>query len=129
MTLRIEHGDVDRWVAQMDRAASDAPAEAAKVVERGAVNIKKDARNRVTGLAHAPAYPRSITYDTWQGLRGPMAEIGPDKTRRQGALGNILEHGTLNNAPVPHMLPAAQAEAPRFERALEDLGTRLLGDR
>lgn len=126
MTVRLEHGDLDRWVATLDKAVSRAPEEATKVVGKGALNIKNDARRRATGIRHAPAYPHAITYDQWQGLRGPVAEIGPDKNKRQGALGNIFEHGTLNNAPIPHMGPAGAAEAPRFERALGDLGVRLL---
>lgn len=129
MTVRLEHGDLDRWVATLDKAASRAPEEATKVVARGALNIKNDARRRTTGIRHAPAYPNAITYDQWQGLRGPAAEIGPDKDRRQGALGNILEHGTIKNSPRPHMGPVAAAEAPRFERALDDLGVRLLEQR
>jgi hypothetical protein len=129
MKVRLDHGDVARWVAKLDDVTSQAPAEVTKVVGRGALNIKNDARRRATGIRHAPAYPSAITYDQWQGLRGPAAEIGPDKDRRQGALGNILEYGTVKNAPIPHMGPAGAAEAPRFERALEDLSVRLLEQR
>lgn len=127
MSLRIEHGDLDRWVLKLDEAVSEAPDEAAKVVERGALNIKDDARRRISGHPHAPAYPSTITYDTYRGLRGPVAEIGPDKGKRQGALGNILEYGTVNNAPLPHMIPAAEDELPKFERAMEDLAVKALG--
>ena len=127
MTLRVDRGDLDRWVAKMDQAISDTPNEAAKVVAKGALNIKNGARQRISGHPSAPAYPSSITYDTWMGLRGPMAEIGPDKNRRQGALGNILEYGTVKNAPIPHIKPAADEELPRFEAAMEDLAGRVLG--
>jgi len=58
-----------------------------------------------------------------------VAEIGPDKLRRQGPLGNLLEYGSVHNAPHPHMIPAAEAEQPRFEQAMEDLSARLLEDR
>lgn len=88
------------------------------VVAKAAVTVKKDAAKRASGLAHAPSYPRSITYDQFHTPFTSQAEIGPDKDRRQGALGNILEFGTLKNAPVPHLIPAADAEAPRFEAAI-----------
>src|SRR5690606_40870780 len=71
MTLRVDRGDLDRWVAKMDQAISDTPGEAAKVVAKGALNIKNGARQRISGHPSAPAYPSSITYDTWMGLRGP----------------------------------------------------------
>ncbi|QLQ37988.1 hypothetical protein [Micromonospora robiginosa] len=106
-----------------------APQEARKVVQRAVLNIKTDAQRRVGGLRHAPAYPRSISYDTRETPVGPEAEIGPDKGRRQGALGNLIEFGSVNNAPRPHINPAADAELPRFERAMEDLAVRLLGER
>lgn len=129
MTLRFDHGELDRWSAKLDKAASAAPEEVTKVVAKGALNIKNSARSRITGHPHAPAYPSSITYDMRQGLRGPEAEIGPDKERRQGALGNVLEYGTTNNAPLPHIAPATAEELPRFEQALTNLGARLLEER
>ena len=103
-----------------------APAEVRKVVQKGALNIKTDARKRITGLRHAPFYPLAIGYDSKETPTGASAEIGPDKEKKQGDLGNILELGTPKNAPRPHLVPALAAEGPRFERALEALGVRLL---
>jgi len=107
-------------------AARTAPAETRQVVTKGALNIKVDAQRRVSRLAHAPAYPRAITYDTRATPAGAWADIGPDKERRQGALGNLLEYGSVHNEPIPHMGPAARAEAPRFERAMQDLAAKPL---
>jgi len=125
--MDLDHRDVDRWVVRLDQVVSQVPEEVTKVVARGAFNIKKDAQRRARGIGrHARRYPYSIGYDVYQGLRGPTAEIGPDKNRPQGALGNLLEYGSVNNPPHPHMIPAGAAEAPRFEQALGDLAVRLL---
>jgi hypothetical protein len=124
--MRIDHGDVDRWIVDLDKAISDAPDEAAKVVGRGALNIKNGARRRIGRPAHAPAYGYSIGYDMRNTMRGPEAESGPDKNRRQGALGNLLEYGSVNNAPIPHIAPAVADELPKFEQAMEDLAGKLL---
>lgn len=98
-----------------------------KVVERAAVNIKKDWQQRWSGIAHAPALPAAITYDPLDWAVGSVrTEIGPDKQRRQGALGNIIEFGTKNNGPIPGGLPALAAETPRFEKAVGVFGVRLL---
>lgn len=120
------HG-VEVLAADFGRAADIALTGVRKVVQKGALNIKTDARRRVTGLAHAPAYPYSITYDTEIKRNRVEAEIGPDKDKRQGALGNLLEYGSVKNPPIPHMAPAAQAELPRFEKALEDLAAKATG--
>jgi hypothetical protein len=109
------------------KAPGVAAAEARQVVAKGALNIKTDARRRVTGLKHAPAYPSSITYDSHEVAGSAWAEIGPDKQRRQGALGNLLEYGSVKNAPRPHMRPAAEAERPKFEAAMQSLAEKALG--
>lgn len=125
--IRFDAPELRVVVDAINKASRVAVPDAAAVVGKGALNIKKDAARRVTGLKHAPAYPRSITYDLYTSLTGPAAEVGPDKNKRQGALGNILEYGTTKNAPIPHLGPAADAEEPRFAKALEDLAVKALG--
>jgi hypothetical protein len=114
-------------IADLDRAVSRAPGEVGKVVNKGALNIKTDWARRWSGLSHAPAAGASVTFDTYFLPGSARAEIGPDKGRRQGALGNLLEYGSVHNAPIPGGLPSLEAEAPRTERALSDLAERLLG--
>lgn len=129
--IEIEHGDVDAWAELLGDAAESAHGEAKKVVAKGALNIKTGAAERIDGLAHAPHYPKAITYDELDEADGPAAEVGPDKERKQGALGNILEHGApeQNTPPRPHLAPAADEESPRFEKQLEELCARLLEGR
>jgi len=114
--------------ADLERAAKIAPKEARKVVQRGLQNIKTDWRQRWTGYAHAPRLPYSITYDTSISLGGRIeGEVGPDKDKPQGALGNLFEFGSIKNAPIPGGMPALQAEQPKFEKAMEQLGLDSLG--
>lgn len=111
----------------IERAARIMPAEAAGVVTKAAVNVKADARRRASGIKHAPAYPYSIGFDDvtvtpiWV-----QTYVGPDKDKRQGALGNILEYGTVHNAPIPHLGPAAEAEEPKFAKAMDELAAKAL---
>lgn len=127
-SIKVDAGEVQDLAEMLVKAAGVAPVEARAAVAKGALNIKNDARRRISGLAHAPAYPNSITYDSHETATGGWAEIGPDKGKRQGALGNLLEFGSVKNAPHPHMAPAAEAERPKFERAMEDLGVKALKD-
>jgi hypothetical protein len=119
-------GELRAWEADLELAADRAPEEAERVVGRGCLNIKRDWQRRWSGLAHAPALPYAISYDVdRQGdiIRG---ETGPDKLKRQGALGNLVEFGSVNNAPTPGGAPALDAEVPRFVKAVGDLGVELL---
>lgn len=95
-----------------------------KAIEVTARNVRDTARENATGMAHAPAFPYSITYDIeGAGNRGTgsqlTAEIGPDKARPQGALGNLIEFGSINNAPQGIMHGALQANQADFERGLD----------
>jgi hypothetical protein len=126
-TVKFDFSETRVMLDAISKATAVTPAATMAVVVKGALNIRDDARRRVSGLRHAPQYPRSITVDTYVSLSGPSAVIGPDKAKPQGALGNILEYGTTKNAPIPHLAPAAEAEAPRFEAALETLAVKALG--
>jgi len=117
---------LDDLVRTLGKAVEVTPAAVRLVVQRGAQNVKLTAQRRVAGLKHAPAYPRAITYDTSETLFGASAEIGPDKAKPQGALGNLIEFGSVHNPPIPHMLPAGDAEQPRFEAAMESLVVKSL---
>lgn len=104
-----------------------AAATATAIVTKGAQNIKEAMRTDAQGIGHAPDFPDAITYDVHQTLAGPEAEIGPDKDRRQGALGNILYFGTSKNAPVRNPSVGIDAELPRFEKALAEAAEPDLG--
>lgn len=127
MTGRVE--GLDELVADLTAAPRKVAVGAVAVVTKAAVNIRDDARRFASGIAHAPAYPASITYDldvsyTTGDVR---AEIGPDKDRTQGALGNILEYGTSKNAPLSHLGPALDIEGPRLVDGMADMAGRVLG--
>lgn len=126
MKITVKDAGLNEWIGVLEDAAVDVLPEARKVIAKAALNIKKDAQKKISGVAHAPHYPRAIGYDTAISGTTVSAEIGPDKNKRQGALGNILEYGTSNNAPLAHLGPALDYEAPNLERYLGQLGEDLL---
>ena len=99
------------------------------VVTRGAMNVKRDwrANARATAGQHARRYPDSVTYDVTYTPVGVSAEIGPDKARPQGALGNLLEFGSVHNPPHMDGARALAAETPQFLAALAALAGRTAG--
>jgi hypothetical protein len=125
--MEVSVTGLNELIAGLDRAHSKALPETEQVVAKGALNVKRDWARRWGGLAHAPALPAAVTYDLFHLPGSIRAEVGPDKGKRQGALGNLLEFGSAHNAPRPGGLPALSAEAPRMEKALADLAEKLLG--
>lgn len=109
------------------RNVDQAETEMVRIVTRGALNVKNGWRTNAIGTsgAHARAYPYSITYDVNPMPGGASAEIGPDKGKKQGALGNLLEYGSVNNAPHNDGGRALIAEHPRFEAQVIALTQRL----
>lgn len=103
--------------------------EAKKVVGQGCNNIKKDAQRIVRAASHRgylPHYPRAITYDVKAAGSVVVGEVGPDPARLQGGLGRVIENGSVNNAPIPHLSPSLDAEESKFGRYMEELGAQLL---
>lgn len=117
-SIRLDTSGLKWLGADLGRVAGRTVPAVIAVVERGAVNVKKDWQGRWQGLAHAPFLAASVSYDMKVGVGRISAEIGPDKNKRQGALGNIVEFGTPKNAPHPGGGPALRVEAPKFAKAL-----------
>lgn len=123
MSFTIDTGEIDLLAADLRKAPQLVGADLRGIIQKGALNIKNEARRFASGLRHAPHYPSSITYDTYYGTGGVMAEIGPDRALgpgKQGFLGAILEYGGTHSGPNAHMGPALDREGPRFEQALAD---------
>lgn len=116
----FDASDLSKLAADVGTATIWAEKYLRKALEVTARHVRDTARENATGLAHAPAFPYSISYDV--GATG--AEIGPDKSRAQGALGNLLEYGSRNNAPLGIMHGALQANEEDFERGV----TRAIDD-
>jgi hypothetical protein len=93
-------------------------AEIRAIIQKGALVIKTKMQDEVKGLAHAPSFPSSITYETKVTATGIEAVIGPDKGRRQGALGNLLYYGSSKNGPVANLAGPLEAEGKVVENLL-----------
>ncbi|MFR9796631.1 hypothetical protein ACL02U_12105 [Streptomyces sp. MS06] len=127
--MTVDVSQVQRLSRDLYRAGPQVQVRVRAVVERGAVNVKRDWRANAAASAgrHARLYPASISYDMRHFTGGAIAEIGPDKGRPQGALGNLLEYGSSKNPPHMDGARAITAEAPRFEEQIAAaVGRRVL---
>ncbi len=124
--MSFDVSGLNELVADLTAAPRRVQVKTAAVVLKGAVNVQKDWRQRASGLAHAPAYPASVTYEAgWKGSAFE-AQVGPDKGLPQGALGNLIEFGSVNSPPHGDGSAAMDTEAPKFEKAMGDLADEAL---
>lgn len=135
----VDTSELDRLAADLGRVPSTAGKFIRQAVEVTARHVKDDWRDEAKGMAHAPAFPYSVGYDIGAGygmslgqsasavLSGGIvsagsstitAEIGPDKGRAQGALGNLIEWGSINNPPQGLGHGALQRNEADFERGI-----------
>lgn len=118
----IDTSELSALAADLGEAPARAGRNIRSAVGRTAHRIRDDWRDSAQGLPHAPLFPYSISYDlkVFQGFGASViqAEIGPDKERPQGALGNLIEYGSVNNPPMGLGHGALQKNEDDFERGL-----------
>jgi len=119
-------GELRAWARDLGEAAEDLIPEARKVLVRGVINIKRDAKRRISGHPSFRRLPAAITDDVRQGADLVEVEVGPEHGRPQGNMGHILENGTPTSAPSPYMRPATDRELPAINRYLDSLIPELL---
>lgn len=127
MGIQFDTHEVTALADAITKASAVADKDLEKVVFVGALHIKKDAQRRISGHRRFRRLKYAIDFDMYRSLKGPAAEIGPNHGKPQGNLGHIAEYGSPTSAPVPYMRPAADAEEPRFAKAVEDLMVKALG--
>jgi hypothetical protein len=124
--MGLEFEGLDELIVALTVASDEIVDEVEKVVSKGCLNIKREAARRWSGYAHLPHLPRAVDYDVTRDGDTVTGEVGPNKAKLQGGLGAYIEFGTIHSGPIPAMMPAADAEAPRFERALADVAVELI---
>lgn len=126
MPARADVSELVRWENSLRAAGRRVGPAAARVVSKGALNVKNTARRLAPKGGHVRLYPASITYDLDRQTDAVEAEIGPKPGRPQWGLGNLIEYGSIHNPPHPHLNPALDEEEPRFLNAAADLSADLI---
>lgn len=121
-SIRVDFSEVDQLAASLDRVPVTAGKYIHSAVAVTSKNIDKDWEKEALGMVHAPAFPYAVGYDisVFQGfgISTIKSEIGPDKNRPQGALGNLIEFGSINNPPQGLGHGALQRNEADFVRGL-----------
>lgn len=120
--------DLDRLIRDLDGEKTRAPRKAREAIATEAPIVREDWRARMRARSHyghIPYLPSAITV-SFQGDLAPEAEIGPDKQRTQGPLGNLLEFGSRNNRPHKDGYRALQGRENSLAARIETIARGLL---
>lgn len=120
--MSMDVSDLARLSADLGRASAVVTAGARGVLSKGALGIKNDTRKNISPHPSWKRLASTVNYD----LVGLKATVGYDDVG-QGELASIYEHGSSRRGPHPTLYPAADREAPKFERAMLALGVKALG--
>lgn len=125
----IDTSELRALATDLGRASRQVEREADRVLEKGAMNVKnrmvEDAKSSHSGYARI--FHGSISYDRATRVGQLGYEIGPDKNRRQGALGNLLYYGSRNNAPTLDIEAGLTDEEPRLMSEMAKMLERVTG--
>lgn len=113
----LEVTGLDELIAVFDKAPAHAAANVIKAGNVFGSKVKRIWAALDSGLAHAPGYPQSISYDLTIDVAGIEVEIGPHNIG-QGALGGLIEFGSAHNPPHGSGAKALAACAGDLERGV-----------
>jgi len=126
---------LDELIRDLERFSDEGQRKFARVVGRGATNIKLAWQRRWSpriggGWENLPHVVRGIGYDQVP-ERGHHfhAEIGVTRRNPQASLAHFAEYGLVGQAPHPGGLPSLLEEEPRFINAVGDVAVELLEGR
>jgi hypothetical protein len=108
--------------AKLGTVPSAARSNLRKAIEVTARHIKDDWREKLSGASGLPGLSASISYDVKSDSSSRSAieaEIGVDKGRFQGPLGNISEYGTPKTAPRGYGAAALAENVADLERGID----------
>jgi hypothetical protein len=125
--IRVDTSELRQLAADLGSVSARAIPQVRAVIQKAALNIKRDLQQEATDTTYFPGVARSISYDTFAGPDGWVAEIGPEignpkgHPRAQGSLAWIAYEGNSRTGPAfPDPQGALEREAEAFRLYLAE---------
>lgn len=127
--IRGDASEVYRLAADLSQiGARTAPAVRGVLGEVGGAFAREWAANaRQTSGEHGKHYPDSIDSELVFDIRGVSVDVGPNRDKKQGAMGRGFEFGSENQPPHLDGLRALDGMQIRAERAVDSAVGFLFG--
>lgn len=128
MSFEMDISEVTAVANGLGRIAAKALPDVDAVLKKGAQKIKEGMIADAKSSTSFKGMADSITYDSRYRPGRPQYEIGPDKDKRGGALGNIYYFGTSRGGGTGDLDKQLNLEAPRTLEFLEKLPDQWAGE-
>lgn len=123
--MNVDDSELRQLIVDLGKAPGKAVKPLDAVVKRGAQNLKDEYNGQFSRSRHFKGAAGSVTYDSTTSIGRIAYEVGPDKERRGGALGNIFFFGGANGGGGTGDLDGpVDAEEPRMLENIE----KVMGD-
>lgn len=123
----VDGSELRALASDLGRIPGHLLPETDAIVKRGAQNVKDHMNADAAASAHFHGMAGSVTYDSAYRVGGVQYEVGPDKARRGGGIGNIAYFGGANGGGGTLDIDAPlAAEEPRLTSAIGRLLEQVL---
>lgn len=119
MSASFDNSEILKLAADLGDAGRGAIPFATKAVAVTANRVKQSWRGKVAGSPGLGGLAGALSYDVTAHVADVAAEIGYDKAKSQGPLGNVSEFGTSRHAPRGYGAAALQENEGDFQTGLE----------
>jgi len=119
MSAEFDLSGLDKLTADLLEVGVEVVPFATKAVAVTALNVKKTWQGKVAGSVGLSGLARALSYDVHAKGGAVEAEIGYDKSRPQGPLGNISEFGSIHHPPRGFGAAALQENQDDFVHGIE----------
>lgn len=117
--MDVDLSEVRQFLAALEAVDGRLSPVARATVKKSMQDIKTDTRQRVSGHPSWRKLAPTINYNMVGNKYFAEGEVGYDDVG-QGELAGIYEFGSARRAPHPTLIPASEAETPRFMKFIDD---------
>lgn len=119
--------ELRQFATNLGRIAGSAVKDVDGVLKKGVQNMKNEMQSDARASKHFHGMAGSISYDSFYLPGRVRYVVGPDKSRRGGALGNIYYFGTSRGGGSGDIDKPLRSEEPRTMSALDALAAKWAG--
>lgn len=116
--IDFDLSELNAFSADLGKVSDNAGENILKAITGTSLGVKKAWQEPLKGSPSLPQLPYALSFDVVADGREVVSEIGFDKEKPQGPLGNVSEYGTPSITGRGYGIAALEKNANDFEHGL-----------